>query len=391
MFRWRLARHPTCDGCRGLLPRPRSTFGLFEDLLGSSLDRFCWALHAYCQVDEPLPPAHPDAESRRSRPACSLDGRTSRSSTSGTTGAEPSCRVGTKRRLVDTETTGRTAFSTSAYNPVEAGALRATGRVAVEQLRAPAQPVPCGRVGSWPGHVLSGAVTRRCSRRRSRRPPRSAPPSTSRANAGIAPWPFVTRSITSSFGGLTRRGSGRRCRSRSRPRARGSRRTRPRRRSPRRPEPRRRLPRSWCRRRSSCRHPPPTPPPRTGSPATDATYAATASASSPVTRSAGIPGEPVLGSSTGYEIWSRTTARIVASPSPSWRACRNASSRFGPITPFEPASASTWHEPHCPSFRNSSLPRAASPPEVSPPEPQPVAARAAISTAQAPTSPRRLT
>ena len=43
------------------------------------------------------------------------------------------------------------------------------------------------------------------------------------------------------------------------------------------------------------------------------------------------------------------------------RDCLKASSRFGPITPFEPASASVWQDAHCPSPTNSSLPRMLSP------------------------------
>jgi len=105
----------------------------------------------------------------------------------------------------------------------------------------------------------------------------------------------------------------------------------------------------------------------------------------------GMPVEPVDGSSTGYEIWPRTTDWIVRSPSPSARDWRNALSRFGPITPTVPASASTWHWPHL--SLNSSLPRVVSPEPASgrPVVPQPVVANAAIRAAQAPASPRSFT
>ena len=61
---------------------------------------------------------------------------------------------------------------------------------------------------------------------------------------GIAPIPFVTRSITSASAASPRRATGRRCRSTRRPRARGSRRSRRSRRRPRRPPGRRRRRRS---------------------------------------------------------------------------------------------------------------------------------------------------
>ena len=48
----------------------------------------------------------------------------------------------------------------------------------------------------------------------------------------------------------------------------------------------------------------------------------------------------------GCRIWPRTTPRIASSPQPSARATANASSRFGPTTPFVPARASVWHDPH---------------------------------------------
>src|SRR6185503_2046575 len=123
--------------------------------------------------------------------------------------------------------------------------------------------------------------------------------------------------------------------------------------------------------------PPPPPPPEpgfTGRPATAATYVATASASSPSTMFAGIPGSPDGGSTVGYAIWPRTTSRIVVS-SKCWstRTEWKASSRFGPITPFVPASARVWHEPQF--SMNICFPAVALPgSSTRPSEPQPASA-----------------
>src|SRR5947209_14376461 len=46
-------------------------------------------------------------------------------------------------------------------------------------------------------------------------------------------------------------------------------------------------------------------------------------------------------------IWSSTTFSIADSLKPCWRSARNASSRFGPIVPLEPAAASVWQAAHC--------------------------------------------
>src|SRR5215207_8608266 len=135
---------------------------------------------------------------------------------------------------------------------------------------------------------------------------------------------------------------------------------------------------------ASC--PPPPPPPGcsfTGSPATAATYEATASASSPSTRFAGIPGSPDGGCSVGYAICPRTTSRMVDSSKPcSTRTEWNASSRFGPITPFVPASASVWHEPQFAT--NICLPAVALPgSSTRPSEPQPASASSAADATSA--------
>ena len=85
-------------------------------------------------------------------------------------------------------------------------------------------------------------------------------------------------------------------------------------------------------------------------PATEATYAATSRASSPVTSFAGIPWTgcsfpfgPFVrpdGFETGKRIWPWTMFRIVDSLNPCARGPENASSRFGPIVPCVPASLS---------------------------------------------------
>ncbi len=59
-----------------------------------------------------------------------------------------------------------------------------------------------------------------------------------------------------------------------------------------------------------------------------------------------MPGAPVEVSVIGYRIWLATTCVNVADVIPASRACAKASSRFGPIVPFVPASASAWHPPH---------------------------------------------
>src|SRR5215208_4381395 len=130
--------------------------------------------------------------------------------------------------------------------------------------------------------------------------------------------------------------------------------------------------------------PPPPPPPAGGGgagggaatgasslPATDATYVATESASSPSTRFFGIGGTVTETSGgAGYWICRRTTSRIVLSSTPSARDCAKASSRLGPIWPDVPAARSVWQPPHfslkscCPWL---ALPSAASPPVPQPP------------------------
>jgi hypothetical protein len=54
----------------------------------------------------------------------------------------------------------------------------------------------------------------------------------------------------------------------------------------------------------------------------------------------GIPGAPVEVVVIGNRIWFATTWAKVADVMPAARDCSNASSRFGPIVPAVPASAS---------------------------------------------------
>src|SRR3954452_22740241 len=86
---------------------------------------------------------------------------------------------------------------------------------------------------------------------------------------------------------------------------------------------------------------------------TDATYAATLSASSPVTIFAGIACEPSgrLPPSWslkfgGMRIWSWMSPRMPLRFRPSRNGPRKAASRFGPTVPFVPARESTWQAPH---------------------------------------------
>ena len=91
----------------------------------------------------------------------------------------------------------------------------------------------------------------------------------------------------------------------------------------------------------------------------------------------------------GNRICSRTTWMNVSVVIPSSRDCANASSRFGPIVPFVPASARVWQPPQ--ALRKRSLPAAWLPLVEYPPVPQPASANAAAATAQAPpTSPRNV-
>ena len=103
-------------------------------------------------------------------------------------------------------------------------------------------------------------------------------------------------------------------------------------------------------------------------PATDATYAATSCASLPRTSIGGI-------FPWAKRIWSRTMSRIELCSNPCLRSDANASSRFGPILPWAPASASVWQPAHF--WLKRVLPFDASPPVALPPVPQP----AAMSTA----------
>src|SRR3970282_649406 len=84
----------------------------------------------------------------------------------------------------------------------------------------------------------------------------------------------------------------------------------------------------------------------------------------------GIPGAPVEVFVIGYQIWSWTTWVNVSDVMPASRAWANASSRFGPMGPAVPASASVWQLPHAltkscfpapwlPSLVDSPLPHAA--------------------------------
>src|SRR6478736_1840240 len=99
-----------------------------------------------------------------------------------------------------------------------------------------------------------------------------------------------------------------------------------------------------------------------------------------------MPGCPVPGSLSGYAICPRTRSRIVWTV-PAERkifdlSAANASSRFGPIVPVVPASASVWHEPHF--AWKSFLPATGSPEVTRPTAPQP-----ALTAATRPASPTR--
>src|SRR5215217_8136149 len=106
-----------------------------------------------------------------------------------------------------------------------------------------------------------------------------------------------------------------------------------------------------------------------------------------MTRSAGIDavGFLVIGSIwariAGCSIWRCTMPSNVSWPKPSWRARANASSRFGPVTPVEPARASVWQEPHLAT--NCCLPLTTFVPESVSWQP-PRTAAAASSTTSAP-------
>ena len=58
-----------------------------------------------------------------------------------------------------------------------------------------------------------------------------------------------------------------------------------------------------------------------------------------------MPGAPVEVFVIGNLIWVATTCVNVADVMPASRAWANASSRFGPIVPLVPASASVWQPP----------------------------------------------
>src|SRR4029078_4477997 len=84
---------------------------------------------------------------------------------------------------------------------------------------------------------------------------------------------------------------------------------------------------------------------------------------------------------------------IVCSLKPCDLSEEKASSRFGPSGPWEPASASVWHDAHEPLLvvaRKSCFPWATSPWPTRPTAPQPAAARAARRTVAIPRARRRL-
>ncbi len=161
-------------------------------------------------------------------------------------------------------------------------------------------------------------------------------------NDGIAPLPFVTRSMTSSFGRLgvveirpdVARGPGV---------GQGVARAAVRRED--------RLPvgrllgrdarsRQPSRRRSRCRRPP-DPGRRRRSP-----MPSTSSHDGSVVSTWAFRARRSTGLVIGYWICVATTWVNVSEVIPASRACAKASSRFGPTVPFVPASASVWQPPH---------------------------------------------
>src|SRR6266487_1023479 len=89
----------------------------------------------------------------------------------------------------------------------------------------------------------------------------------------------------------------------------------------------------------------------------------------------GIPGAPVDGVVIGNMIWSCTTCVNVEDFIPASREAENALSRFGPIVPAVPASASVWQPPQ--DLTKSCLPEPWLPLLVYPPVPQPANANVA--------------
>src|SRR5262249_32913281 len=107
-------------------------------------------------------------------------------------------------------------------------------------------------------------------------------------------------------------------------------------------------------------------------PATDATYAATESASDPVTILAGMVGNDASPwGGDGYAIWSRTTWRIVLSLNPCSREAEKAASRSGPTFPVARARARVGPAPHF--ARKRPFPPAVLESVSTPPVPQPPA------------------
>ena len=85
-----------------------------------------------------------------------------------------------------------------------------------------------------------------------------------------------------------------------------------------------------------------------------------------------MPGAPVEVVSIGNRIWAATTCVNVSEVIPSARACAKASSRFGPIVPAVPASASVWQTPQ--AWVKSCFPVPWLPPSEYPPVPHPESA-----------------